>query len=66
MRDYQLEVYLESPQKYARIARQVDLAMRLTDKPCISRPCDEGAPCKRHAHVYAVVERYQRMKGEGQ
>lgn len=47
--------------RIARITRQVDLAMRIGDRPCTRGGCDLGAPCPRHARTAAVVVRYLRL-----
>ncbi len=56
----QMKVYADSPHRYAHIQRQVDLAMRHSDKPCIGEPCDDINTCPRHARTTALVLRVTR------
>lgn len=58
----ELRVLREHPERYSRIAHQVDLAMTLSDRPCTGDGCDEDRPCPRHARIVSVVFRYLRLK----
>jgi len=61
-REPELRVLREHPERYARIARQVDLAMSLFSRHCTGPGCDEGCPCPRHARIPQVVDRYLQLK----
>ena len=50
---------------YAKIAKQVDIAMRHSDKPCIGDMCDDMHTCKRHERTIDIVGRFQRRFGQG-
>ena len=47
---------------YGSIARQVDVAMAISSRPCRGGECDEpGAPqCRRHENIPGTVTRYLR------
>lgn len=57
--DAELWYLTERPERYADVARLVDIAMRHGAKACIGG-CDLDAPCKRHARTTAIVWRYSR------
>lgn len=48
------------PERYADVARLVDIAMRHGAKPCIGDGCDLDAPCKRHDRTTSLVWRHSR------
>lgn len=58
----EFKVLRETPERYASIARQVDLAMSLSSRKCAGGECDEGCPCDRHRRITRVVSRYLRLK----
>ena len=75
MNDPQLRVYLDNPAAYPRIAWQVDVVERISDRPCAARgdsgddidgepprgECDECHHCWRHSRAYATATRYVRL-----
>lgn len=55
------EVYLHTPQRYGRLARLVDLSLRVDAKPCTGSGCDEDKPCKRHSRSALVAFRHDAL-----
>jgi len=58
----ELRVLREMPERYGEIAYKVDLAMKLSDRPCVGDGCDEDRTCARHRRIPGVVIRYLRLK----
>lgn len=50
------------PDDYATVARKTQIAMKLSNKPCVGKGCDDMNPtCKRHSNIPAIVNRYYKM-----